>query len=135
VCITHKDRLCRFAFDLIKGILERNSTEIHMGSYDITTAAPSAESELADDIISIITIVGARLYGATSSESGRKVAKKDQATEGCRTKRDGGGRQTDVIQAKGASERVPPFIQNQDVSHARAEERLTQVGGCVESRL
>jgi putative resolvase len=112
VCITHKDRLCRFAFDLIEGILKRNGTEIHVESDDPATAAPSAESELADDIISIITVFGARLYGARSGESRRrnKIAKKDQDIEGSGTKKDGGGRPADVIQAEGTSERVSPFI-------------------------
>jgi predicted site-specific integrase-resolvase len=119
VCVTHKDRLCRFAFDLIEGILSRNGTEIHVESDDPTTATPSAESELAEDIISIITVFGARLYGARSGESRRrnKIAKKDQVVEGSGTEKDGWGRSTGIIQAEGTFERVPPFIQGQNVSH------------------
>lgn len=76
VCITHKDRLCRFAYDLIEHLLTRNNVKITiMDQHDDATP----ESELADDVVSIITVFGAKLYGARSGASRRR--KRQQEAE------------------------------------------------------
>jgi putative resolvase len=64
VRITHRDRLCRFAYDLVEHILRKHGAEIHVEAHDLP---PSAERELAEDVLSVITVFGARLHGARSA--------------------------------------------------------------------
>jgi predicted site-specific integrase-resolvase len=63
VCVAHKDRLCRFAFDLVEQVLRKHGTGIIVDEHR-AEADTTAEAELGDDIISIITVFGARLHGA-----------------------------------------------------------------------
>ena len=69
VCIAHKDRLCRFAYDLVEHLLARVGVQIVVDKHN-DDASP--ESELADDVVSIITVFGAKLHGARSDASRRK---------------------------------------------------------------
>lgn len=69
VYVSHKDRLCRFAFDLLEFICSHHGTEIVVAD---DGDAKTSESELADDIVSIITVFGARLYGSRSKRRGGK---------------------------------------------------------------
>ena len=63
VYITHKDRLARFGFDLVEQICMIHGTEIvEVGGEEIF----SANEELTNDLISIITSFSARLYGLRS---------------------------------------------------------------------
>ena len=68
MCIAHKDRLCRFAYDLLETIFKTHGAEIVVEADD----AHSPEHELAEDLVSIITVFGARLYGGRSSRKRRK---------------------------------------------------------------
>jgi len=64
--LTHKDRLLRFGAELIFSLCEAKNVEvvlIHQG--DIT----SFEEELAKDVLEIITVFSARLYGARSRKN------------------------------------------------------------------
>lgn len=73
VYIAHKDRLCRFAFDLVEHILKLHGAEIVVDAYDTdpadsATSKPiSPELELAEDVLAVITVFGARLYGKRSA--------------------------------------------------------------------
>lgn len=61
VVVAHRDRLARFGYELLEFILAENGTEL------VCDSAPehrSTELELAEDIISIITVFSARVYGA-----------------------------------------------------------------------
>ncbi len=63
VYITHKDRLARFGFDLVERICMIHGTEIvEVDGEEIL----SANQELTNDLISIITSFSARLYGLRS---------------------------------------------------------------------
>ncbi|MCL5990135.1 MAG: IS607 family transposase [Candidatus Thermoplasmatota archaeon] len=63
ICITHRDRLARFGFDLIENVCKIHNTRIiEMDGEEI----PSANVELTRDLISIITSFSARLYGLRS---------------------------------------------------------------------
>jgi putative resolvase len=81
VCVTHKDRLCRFSYDLVKFLLKRVDTKICVDAHEDES---SSESDLADDIISIVTVFGARIHGARSGHAKRaaKAAKEAGATIG-----------------------------------------------------
>ena len=64
--ITHKDRLLRFGAELVFRLCELQGIEIvivHQGEQ------PSFEEELAQDVLEIITVFSARLYGSGSHQS------------------------------------------------------------------
>ena len=66
--VTHKDRLLRFGAELVFSLCELQGIEIviiHRGEQ------PSFEEELAQDVLEIITVFSARLYGARSHKSKR----------------------------------------------------------------
>ena len=61
--LTHKDRLLRFGAELVFTLCEMQGIEvviIHQGEQ------PNFEEELAQDVLEIITVFSARLYGARS---------------------------------------------------------------------
>ena len=60
VVVTYKDRLCRFGFELFEYILETQSNAKIMVLCHNST---SKESELATDLLSIITVFSARMHG------------------------------------------------------------------------
>ena len=64
--LTHKDRLLRFGAELIFSICEMNQTEVVIinQSQDSTF-----EEELAKDVLEIITVFSARLYGSRSKKN------------------------------------------------------------------
>ena len=59
VVVAHKDRLCRFAFELIQWILEANNVELVVLDESIC----SSEQELAEDLLSIIHVFSCRQMG------------------------------------------------------------------------
>ena len=64
--ITHQDRLLRFGAELVFRLCELQGIEIvilHQGEQ------PSFEEELAQDVLKIITVFSARLYGSRSHRS------------------------------------------------------------------
>jgi putative resolvase len=64
--LTHKDRLLRFGAELIFSLCEAKNVEVViMNQGD----EPSFEEELAQDVLEIITVFSARLYGARSRKN------------------------------------------------------------------
>ncbi|MDO8939668.1 MAG: IS607 family transposase, partial [Methylicorpusculum sp.] len=64
--ITHKDRLLRFGAELVFALCELQGIEIviiHKGEQ------PSFEQDLANDVLEIITVFSARLYGSRSKKN------------------------------------------------------------------
>lgn len=64
--ITHKDRLLRFGSELVFALCELQNIEIviiHRGEQ------PSFEEELTKDVLEIITVFSARLYGSRSHKN------------------------------------------------------------------
>jgi len=64
--LTHKDRLLRFGADLIFTLCEINQIEIILINQG---ADLSFEEELAQDVLEIITVFSARLYGSRSKKN------------------------------------------------------------------
>jgi len=60
IVVAHKDRLARIGFDLIETILSKYGTVIDI----IETENSNGESEIKEDIISIITHYTAKFYGS-----------------------------------------------------------------------
>lgn len=76
--LTHKDRLLRFGAELVFAICEARGTEvviINQGS------EPSFEEELAQDVLEIITVFSARLYGSRSRKNKKLIENLQQAVE------------------------------------------------------
>lgn len=74
--LTHKDRLLRFGAELVFALCEIQGIEmviIHKGEQ------PSFEEELARDVLEIITVFSARLYGSRSKKH-RKLLEDLQAS-------------------------------------------------------
>lgn len=67
--LTHKDRLLRFGSELIFSLCEQFGTEVLIIN---RTEDVSFEEDLASDVLEIITVFSARLYGSRSHKN-RKI--------------------------------------------------------------
>ena len=68
--LTHKDRLLRFGAELVFALCDIQGIKvviIHQGE------RPSFEEELAQDVLEIITVFSARLYGARSHKARKTI--------------------------------------------------------------
>ena len=77
--LTHKDRLLRFGAELIFSLCETKGVEvviINQGD------EPSFEEELAKDVLEIITVFSARLYGSRSHKNKKLMNDLKSAVEG-----------------------------------------------------
>ena len=68
--LTHKDRLLRFGAELVFSLCEARQIEIVIINQGKET---SFEEELAQDVLEIITVFSARLYGARSHKNKKLV--------------------------------------------------------------
>lgn len=62
VVVSYRDRLCRFGFDLIRWFIENRGGKIVV----LNNEKSSPGEELVQDLISIITVFSARIYGLRS---------------------------------------------------------------------
>lgn len=60
IVVAHRDRLCRFAFELLEWIFERNGVKLVVFNEEKNQ---SSDQELADDILSIIHVYSCRKMG------------------------------------------------------------------------
>ena len=76
--LTHKDRLLRFGSELIFSLCEQFGTEVVIIN---RTEDSTFEEDLAQDVLAIITVFSARLYGSRSHKN-RKIVEelRDVAT-------------------------------------------------------
>ena len=82
--LTHKDRLLRFGADLVFALCEMQGIEvviIHQGE------RPSFKEELAQDVLEIITVFSARLYGARSHKAQKTIEALTEAHNASQPKR------------------------------------------------
>jgi putative resolvase len=77
IIIAHRDRLVRFGYGYFEAFCERHNTEPVVVNGD----SLSLEQDLVQDLLAIITIFGARLYGLRTYKKAIKDAalQKDQA--------------------------------------------------------
>ncbi len=76
--LTHKDRLLRFGAEVVFSLCEARGIEvilINQGS------EPSFEEELASDVLEIITVFSARLYGSRSRKNKKLIENLEKATQ------------------------------------------------------
>jgi len=70
IFVTHKDRLLRFGYELIISIAKQFNTTIVV----LNDAKQSFEETLAKDVLEIITVFSARLYGSRSHKNKNKIS-------------------------------------------------------------
>ena len=68
--VTYKDRLTRFAFDLIQERCDKNNVELIV----INLESTSPQQELVEDLMTIIHVFSSRLYGLRKY---KKILKED----------------------------------------------------------
>lgn len=74
--IAHKDRLCRFGFDLVLFLAKSNGCEIVV----MNTESLSPEQELVQDLMTITHCFSARLYGLRNYKKALEKAVKDDTS-------------------------------------------------------
>ncbi|MCC9261329.1 MAG: IS607 family transposase [Methanobrevibacter woesei] len=77
--LTHKDRLLRFGAELVFSICEAKNVEIIIINQGDET--PSFEEELAKDVLEIITVFSARLYGSRSKKNKKLISDLEKVVE------------------------------------------------------
>jgi putative resolvase len=81
IVIAHKDRLCRFGFELIEHMVTKSGGKITL-LYD--TPSKTSEQELADDLLAIIHVFSCRQMGRRNYQQrgdNQKLANKDKTNE------------------------------------------------------
>lgn len=76
--LTHKDRLLRFGAELIFSICEERGVEVILINQG---DEPSFEEELAQDVLEIITVFSARLYGSRSRKNRKLIGDMKEAVQ------------------------------------------------------
>lgn len=79
--LTHKDRLLRFGSELIFALCEENEVEVVLVNQG---SELSFEEELAADVLEIITVFSARLYGARSRKNKKLIDNLQKAVNASR---------------------------------------------------
>ena len=79
--LTHKDRLLRFGAELIFTLCEQKNIEVVMINRG---DEPSFEEELASDVLEIITVFSARLYGSRSHKNKKLLKNLKEAAIGAK---------------------------------------------------
>ena len=77
--LTHKDRLLRFGSEIVFAICEEFKVEVTV--INQSEKPLSFEEELAGDVLEIITVFSARLYGSRSHKNRKLVEKLQEAAE------------------------------------------------------
>ena len=77
IVVAHKDRLCRIGYDLIQWIVEHNGGK----SVVLDKSCEEPTKELTEDLISIITVFGAKLNGRRRYANKKSEIEPEQTTE------------------------------------------------------
>jgi putative resolvase len=82
VVISHRDRLCRFAFDLVEWLFTKHSVKlVVLDQAESPSSDPAnVQQELAEDLFSVINVFVARNNGLRAAENRRK--RTNQAEQG-----------------------------------------------------
>jgi putative resolvase len=86
IVVAHRDRLCRFAFELIEWFFTRNKTELIVLDKE---EGKSSEQELADDLLSIVHVYACRNMGRRRYKT-KKAKESEEKTEQPTETDDGG---------------------------------------------
>lgn len=86
VVVAHRDRLCRFAFELLEWIFSRNEVQLLVLNEE---KDHSSDQELADDILSIVHVYSCRRMGKRRYKNEKDKTISDTETENTDEKVDG----------------------------------------------
>ena len=75
--VAHRDRLCRFGFDLVRFVIERPGGEVVV----LDDAKASPDKELVDDLLSIVHVFSCRINGRRNYKNKEKPPSSDTRTE------------------------------------------------------
>ena len=78
VVVAHRDRLCRFAFELLEWILEQNGVKLVVLDEE---NGESGDKELSDDILSIIHVYSCRKMGRRRYKNNQNTSLPNSRTE------------------------------------------------------
>ena len=76
--VTHKDRLLRFGAELVFSLCEAKGVEVVILNQGKDS---SFEEDLAQDVLEIITVFSARLYGSRSRKNQKMIEQMKKAVE------------------------------------------------------
>ena len=86
IVVAHRDRLCRFAFELLQFIFDSNKTRLVVLDQETNQ---SSEKELVDDILSILHVYSCRSMGRRRCKNKENKDLSESTTEGHSQKMDG----------------------------------------------
>ncbi len=69
VVVAHKDRLCRFRYELIEHIFSKHGVKLLVLDHEVPK---SAEQELSEDLLSIIHVFSCRANGKRKYKTNKK---------------------------------------------------------------
>jgi putative resolvase len=81
VYIADRDRLCRFAYELIEFVLQSHGCDIVVDAPHASHSNVEHNTELADDIVNTITVFAAHLYGARGGGKRHREPPSDGSSE------------------------------------------------------
>lgn len=77
VVVTHRDRLCRFALELVEHLMDKNDAKLVVLRHASNPEEQSATNELAEDLLSIVNVFVARNNGLRAGRN-RRIRKEQQ---------------------------------------------------------
>ena len=86
IVVAHRDRLCRFAFELLEWIFVRNGVKLVVLNEE---KEHSTDQELADDILSIVHVYSCKKMGGRRYKNKKSTTISDTETEDSIKKMDG----------------------------------------------
>ncbi len=116
IVVTHRDRLARFAFDLLEHIFTLHQTKIVVLFQESTSDA----QELAEDILAINTVYICRMQGKRAAEYRKRRKEAQEQSDG-----EDGKKIT-----KKTKKRATPHNANAHVSERSSEALIEEVDGC-----
>jgi len=84
VVVSHRDRLCRFAFELVEWIFAKHAVKlVVLNQADLSTEhdAGNRQQELAEDLLSVVNVFVARNNGLRAAANRRKRASEHEQQE------------------------------------------------------
>lgn len=80
IVVTHRDRLCRFALELVEHIMDKHNAKLMVLRRPSNPEEQSATNELAEDLLSIVNVFVARNNGLRAGRN-RRIRKEQQQEE------------------------------------------------------
>mmetsp|Transcript_9767 Transcript_9767/g.29585 ORF Transcript_9767/g.29585 Transcript_9767/m.29585 type:complete len:144 (+) Transcript_9767:2038-2469(+) len=80
VVVAYRDKLCRFAFELVEWILQTHGVKLLVLN-DSLESSSSDQSELAEDLLAIINVFNCRVNGRRKYKKSEKNPEKKETSE------------------------------------------------------